>query len=160
MSFKVGVRFDRLEPAQQARLDRYVFGQMRREAREKRHVRGTLFRQGNVSYERRRSHRVDLRRTGEQVAVGRKRPSTGAQPLSLADQAKIVASDALPGSLGRYAFQDISATGCAFLCDATDIFKKRDRLHLELELEGDQGEALELNGTVVYVHPTAPIRGA
>jgi hypothetical protein len=99
---RVGIRFDRVPPATQAVLDRYVYPLMQRKARARRPL------QSPTGADRRLAPRVELD------------PSEGFRitmlpPRPLGAFAKAAAVPGAP-EVASCVVCDLSTTGCAFLC--------------------------------------------
>ncbi|MFH1130392.1 MAG: hypothetical protein V1754_03595 [Pseudomonadota bacterium] len=142
---RVGVKFEDVTPADQAVLDRYVFDCMRRDARQKRHVRGQLYGILPTGGDRRRDWRVDLE-TGEIYAFF---DEESERQLSLADQAKAMAEAQVElQKLGDVRLQDLSSSGCAFFYDEGMGLKKGMALQIRLMAKGFR---LVVRGRLVYL---------
>jgi hypothetical protein len=112
---RLGFHFDQMARTDLAQLERYVFQLMRYEAREKRHLQGLFEALCGSENERRRAHRVNVKR-GELLAIletespGRRGSGSGSvRPMF--PRSGTAATEAC-----QFDVVDISITGCSLLC--------------------------------------------
>ncbi len=136
---RIGVRFERVPPAVQGLIDRFIYPLMQRKARA---------RQGTspTGGERRLSPRVELE------------PSEGVRltllpPRPLGALARARAADAPAADQGLVCVvRDLSTTGCAFVCPAGRLAAGQV---VAIKLEG-RGLSVELQVKVVNVVELTP----
>jgi hypothetical protein len=141
---RVGVSFESMLPEEKLRLDRFIFGRLRTEARSKRHLKGMI--STDTPHEKRQARRIQAQADPDLEL----RMARGAgRNLPLALQAQLLAGHG--GSDPAQVSQrlcDLSVSGCAFLCSAQEA--PRPGAHVELELRCGR-LWLHLQGLVVYV---------
>lgn len=164
--YRIGAQFEHVSPAQQSTLDRFLFKEMLAEARQKRHLIGLVIR-ADGGFERRRSHRVSMRRDAKRLAYAHVQPTgweeVTPQQLTAAEQAKLLAeleeqrekSAKSDKEEFRFLIDDISSTGCAFFCDHSH--PPRKGTVLTLRIIGD-GLDIILQARVMYVATYIPPR--
>jgi hypothetical protein len=123
----------------QGKLDRYIFDQMRRDARERWHLRGIVYRPPHF-HDRRRAYRIEVQE-GD-LKEDRRR-------LSRVDQARLIAErfSAWP-AVGAFVVSDLSSTGCAIQVSSKPDIAAGTRVGLQLL---GNGLDLAVHGRVIYV---------
>jgi c-di-GMP-binding flagellar brake protein YcgR len=130
---RAGVRFERVPTADQAQLDRYVFGLMQRKARARPTAPGS---------ERRLAPRVDI-----EPAEGLTVTLMPSRPLGALARRS---DDAAAAPAARWQVRDLSTTGCAFMCPEGITAGQTVRVRLQT-----RDMALELSAKVIHVLPAA-----
>jgi hypothetical protein len=145
--YRVGIHFTNLTSTLQSGLDRFLFKLMRREARAKRHLRGSLYLATRPRFhERRATHRMVIPAEMKLSAHIAPRKATLDQPLPLADQARVMADGQLAATPMRVI--DISSSGCSLACP--DEVKLRTRQTVTVEFDCED-LCSPLDGWVIYI---------
>lgn len=134
---RIGVRFERVPPATQALIDRFIYPLMQRKARARPPV------QSPTGAERRLTPRVELE-PGEGVRLTLLPP----RPLGALARAR---AEAEPATV--CVVRDLSTTGCSFICTAGRVAQGQS---LSVRLEG-RDLSVELQVKVINVL-TPPVR--
>jgi len=133
-SARVGVRFERLTPAVQVALDRFVFERLGRKMRARRPLDRAPAPSGPPGAERRQASRVELSGAEKLQAI-----LQSTAPIGRLSPAKPVPT---------YFVADISTTGCSFLCPEVQSLKPKAKITLRLV---GLGLDLQVQATVIHV---------
>ena len=130
-TFRVGVRFESVASAIQVQIDRYVFALMQKRAR-------AIRRDAADRTERRVASRVEI-------------PGSQSLQLVLLPTLPVGALSANRQTTQQtFVVNDISTTGCSFVCADPDLLKAKQTIRLALRSK-DQTFDIELQARVIYI---------
>ena len=148
---RIGVHFEGMPTVDQVQLDRYIFEQLRREAWQKRHLRGLATSPAlERGSDKRLTRRIRVTKTWDLLLrVQLIDEEEESQETLLKEPVSApVLTDSEDANTPVFKIYDISTSGCSYLC--TETHAPPAGAVLRLFIEGEK-LSLQVQGRVIYV---------